>query len=120
MEAVEKSIIEENIEIELNNNEEGNSSEPQVTEKNKSTGKLWTLNFFLLWQGQLVSALGDVVYEIALGFWVLAVTGSTGLMGILMAASVLPRIVISPFAGVLVDRCNRRNMLVLMDLIRGN
>lgn len=118
MEAVEKSIVEENTELELNN-EERNSSEEQGAEMNKSTGRLWTLNFFLLWQGQLVSALGDVVYEMALGFWILAVTGSTGLMGVLMAASVLPRIVISPFAGVLVDRCNRRNMLVLMDLIRG-
>lgn len=119
MEAVEKSIVEKSIEIEINNNEKIDSSEPEVTEKNKSTGKLWTLNFFLLWQGQLVSALGDVVYEIALGFWVLAVTGSTGLMGTLMAASSLPRILIAPFAGVIVDRCNRRNMMVLMDLIRG-
>ena len=119
MEVVERKIVEEDVEIEINNREERNSSEPLTVEKSKSTGRLWTLNFFLLWQGQLVSALGDVVYEIALGFWILAVTGSTGLMGVLMAASVLPRIIISPFAGVLVDRCNRRNMLVLMDLIRG-
>jgi MFS family permease len=81
--------------------------------------KLWNWNFFLLWQGQLVSALGDVVYSIALGFWVLKVTGSTALMGTLMAASVLPRVIISPFAGVLVDRSDRKRLLVLMDLIRG-
>lgn len=111
--------VEKNIEIELKNGEGTNNSETQVIEKDKSTGKLWTMNFFLLWQGQLVSALGDVVYSIALGFWILAVTGSTGLMGALMAASTLPRILIAPFAGVLVDRCNRRNMMVLMDLIRG-
>ncbi len=119
MEVVEKSIIEENKEVELKNNNGIGNDEAQGLEKNKSTGKLWTFNFFLLWQGQLVSALGDVIYEIALGFWVLAVTGSTGLMGTLMAASALPRILIAPFAGVIVDRCNRRNMLVLMDLIRG-
>lgn len=119
MEVVEKNIIEENKEVELKNNIKISDDEAQGIEKNKSHGKLWTLNFFLLWQGQLVSALGDVVYEIALGFWVLAVTGSTGLMGTLMAASALPRILIAPFAGVIVDRCNRRNMLVLMDLIRG-
>jgi hypothetical protein len=59
--------------------------------------RLWNLNFALLWQGQLVSALGDVMYEIALGFWILAVTGSTGPMGALMAASMIPRVVISPF-----------------------
>jgi DHA3 family macrolide efflux protein-like MFS transporter len=114
MEVVEKSTIEESIEVELENNDEG-----KVTEKGKATGKLWGMSFLLLWQGQLVSTLGDVLYEIALGFWVLAVTGSTALMGTLMAASALPRILIAPFAGVIVDRCNRRNMMVLMDLIRG-
>jgi DHA3 family macrolide efflux protein-like MFS transporter len=56
--------------------------------------KLWNLNFFLLWQGKLVSMVGDVAYEIALGFWILAVTGSTALMGTLMAATLLPRVFI--------------------------
>ena len=37
-------------------------------EANAPTEKLWTRNFLLLWQGQLVSILGDVVYAIAL-FW---------------------------------------------------
>jgi MFS family permease len=81
--------------------------------------KLWNLNFSLLWNGQLVSALGDTVYAIALGFWVLAVTGSTALMGTLMAASSLPRILVSPFAGVVVDRSDRKSLLIIMDLIRG-
>jgi MFS transporter, DHA3 family, macrolide efflux protein len=81
--------------------------------------KLWTKSFFLLWQGQLVSILGDVVYSIALGFWILATTGSTGLMGGLMAASMLPRILVSPVAGVIVDRFDRRMLMIWMDLIRG-
>jgi MFS family permease len=73
----------------------------------------------LLWQGQFVSAIGDIVYEIALGFWILAMTGSTGLMGTLMAASTIPRVLLSPFAGVVVDRTNRKWLLVLMDAVRG-
>ena len=81
--------------------------------------KLWTVNFFLLWQGQLVSILGDVVYAIALGFWILATTGSTALMGGLMAASTLPRILVSPAAGVVVDRFDRRMLMIWMDAIRG-
>jgi DHA3 family macrolide efflux protein-like MFS transporter len=50
------------------------SSQPETTPKIR----LWNFNFFLLWQGQLVSAMGDVIYAIALGFWILAVTGVNG------------------------------------------
>ncbi|MCU0277007.1 MAG: MFS transporter, partial [Acidobacteria bacterium] len=82
-------------------------------------GRLWNRNFFILWQGQLVSALGDVIYSIALGFWILAKTGSTALMGALMAAAALPRVLVSPFAGVLVDRSDRKRLLILTDLVRG-
>jgi DHA3 family macrolide efflux protein-like MFS transporter len=81
--------------------------------------KLWTRSFLILWQGQLVSTMGDAVYSIALGFWVLAVTGSTALMGTLMAASTLPGVLVSPFAGVLIDRSHKRRLFILMDLLRG-
>ncbi|MBN2621353.1 MFS transporter [candidate division WOR-3 bacterium] len=81
--------------------------------------KLWNWNFVLLWQGQLVSALGDTVYAIALGFWILSVTGSTAIMGTLMAVSSLPRVLIAPCAGVIVDRSNRKWILVFMDALRG-
>ncbi len=81
--------------------------------------RLWTSSFFILWQGQLVSTLGDAAYSIALGFWVLAATGSTALMGTLMAASTLPGVIISPFAGVMIDRYNKKLLLILMDIIRG-
>ena len=91
----------------------------QAAEVGKKTEKLWTTNFLLLWQGQLVSILGDVVYSIALGFWILQKTGSTALMGALMAASVLPRILASPVAGVVVDRFDRRRLMIWMDVIRG-
>lgn len=88
-----------------------NTSEPKK--------RLWSMNFFLLWQGQLVSTLGDSIYEIALTFWILYETGSPGLMGALLATSLLPKVLISPFAGVIVDRTDRRKMILLMDFIRG-
>jgi DHA3 family macrolide efflux protein-like MFS transporter len=80
--------------------------------------RLYT-NFVILWQSQLVSTLGDSVYKIALGFWILEKTGSTTIMGILMAVSVLPSLVISPFAGVIIDKYNRKFILILMDITRG-
>jgi DHA3 family macrolide efflux protein-like MFS transporter len=81
--------------------------------------KLWSKNFFLLWQGQLVSVFGDAVYALALGFWIMAKTGSTALMGTLMAVSTLPSVLISPFAGVIVDRVDRKKLLIITDAIRG-
>lgn len=87
--------------------------------KVKNNEKLWTPNFLLLWQGQFVSSMGDVLYDMAMGLWILAVTGSTALMGTLMAASILPRTLISPFAGVIVDRTDRKQLMILMDILRG-
>jgi MFS transporter, DHA3 family, macrolide efflux protein len=90
-----------------------------MSEASAPKTRLWNVNFLLLWQGQLVSAIGDVVYELALGFWIFAMTGSSGLMGGLMAASVIPRVIVGPFAGVIVDRSDRKWLLVLMDAVRG-
>ncbi|SHH61395.1 Predicted arabinose efflux permease, MFS family [Sporobacter termitidis DSM 10068] len=81
--------------------------------------KLWTRSFIILWQSQLVSLVGDAVYSIALGFWILQVTGSTALMGTLMATSTLPGILLSPFAGVLIDRSNKKALMIVMDAVRG-
>lgn len=81
--------------------------------------KLWNRNFFLLWQGQLVSVFGDALYSMALGFWVLKETGSTTIMGSIMALVTIPRIILGPCAGVIVDRCNRKKLIILGDFIRG-
>jgi MFS family permease len=97
---------------------EGRVNEQPVIESAAHV-RVWNRDFVLLWQGQLVSVMGDVVYSIALGFWILARTGSTALMGTLMAAGTLPRVLVAPFAGVVVDRVNRKWLMVAMDTIRG-
>jgi DHA3 family macrolide efflux protein-like MFS transporter len=81
--------------------------------------RVWNRDFIILWQGQLVSFLGDVVYAIGLGFWVLQTTGSTALMGSLLAATTIPRVFAAPLAGVLVDRADRKRLLIAMDVLRG-
>jgi len=95
-----------------------NHSNADSSSDNKSV-RLWNKNFFLLWQGQLVSVFGDVLYIIALDFWVLEVTGSTALMGLLSALTMLPRLILGPFAGVLVDKWDRKRIIVMTDFIRG-
>lgn len=81
--------------------------------------QLWNRNFILIVQGQLISVFGDNIYEIALSFWILAITGSTAIMAATMAVTVVPRILISPFAGTFIDRHDRRNIMILTDAIRG-
>ena len=91
----------------------------EICNEAKSGGKLWSKNIIILWQGQLISAFGDSVYNIALGFWVLQKTGSTMLMATIMAVSAIPGLIVSPFAGVVVDRQNKKILVILMDSIRG-
>lgn len=81
--------------------------------------KLFNKNFILLWQGQLVSVFGDALYSMALGLWVLQETGSTAIMGSIMAVVTIPRIILGPFAGVIVDKSNRKQLIILGDVIRG-
>jgi len=81
--------------------------------------KLWNKNFILLAQGRFVSLFGSVLFSVALGFWVLDKTGSGTLMGTIMAASSLPRILIAPFAGPLIDRWRKSRILVAADFING-
>lgn len=85
----------------------------------KGQKRLWNRNFFLLCQGQFVSALGDAFYGIALNFFVLELTGSTAVMGINMALITLPRVILGPMLGVVVDRTDRKKLIVLGDLVRG-
>lgn len=81
--------------------------------------KLWNKNFFLLWQGQLVSVFGDALYTLALNFFVLEVTGSTAVMGTVMALVTIPRIIFGPVSGVIVDRYDRKKLIISGDVIRG-
>lgn len=74
--------------------------------------------FPFLWLGQLVSFLGSSVTLVILPIIVYSLTGSTTTMGLLMAAYMLPNIVMLPISGTLVDRYNRTNLMLLTDLLR--
>lgn len=76
-------------------------------------------DFFLLWTGQLVSQLGDRFYSIALLWWVLEKTNSPGIMGLFLAASLLPEILFGLVAGGYIDRWNRKSIIIAADIFRG-
>lgn len=72
-------------------------------------------DFLLVWSGQSVSALGSWLSKFTLGIWVLRTTGSTTEFALTYIASSIPAICVSPFAGALVDRWNRRRILIACD-----
>ncbi len=80
--------------------------------------KLWNKDFILLLQGSAVSTIGDLMYSVAIGYWVYEKTGSSALMGIMSAISMFVTMFLSPFSGSIVDKCNRKWVLVAMDLMQ--
>lgn len=80
---------------------------------------LWrNRDFLLLWSGQAVSSLGDQVSGLALPLLVLALTGSSAQAGLVLAASLLPYLALSLPAGVLVDRWDRKRVMIRCDVAR--
>jgi MFS family permease len=75
-------------------------------------------NFRRLWYGQAVSQLGDWLDSIALFTLILSLTGSGQAVGLLLLAEFLPGALVSPAAGVLVDRLPRKLVLIASDLGR--
>ena len=76
-------------------------------------------NFMLLLSGQLVSQIGDKFHMIALSFYVLKTTGSSAKMGAVLAASLIPSLVLGFFSGAFIDRFDRKAIIVGTDLLRG-
>jgi MFS transporter, DHA3 family, macrolide efflux protein len=72
--------------------------------------------FILIWAGQLVSLLGSHLTGFAVGVWVYQRTRSVTLFGLAAVLAELPGLVVSPVAGALVDRWDRRRTLLLADL----
>ena len=81
--------------------------------------KLWNRDYILLLQGGAVSTVGDLMYSVAIGYWVYEKTGSSGLMGIMSAISMFVTMFLSPFSGSIVDKLDRKRVMVGMDIMQG-
>jgi MFS family permease len=71
--------------------------------------------FFVIWSGQLVSTIGSGLTGFALGVWIYQETGSVILFSFNLLAVAVPTLIVSPFAGALVDRWDRRWVMILSD-----
>lgn len=81
--------------------------------------KLWNKNFILLLQGSAISTIGDLMYSVAIGYWVYEMTGSESLLGIMSSISMFVTMLLSPFSGSIVDKCPRKWVLVIGDTLQG-
>jgi len=75
--------------------------------------------FTLVWLGQIVSVLATNMTTFALTIWVFEKTGSATALGLVQVFFITPFLLITPFAGVMVDRHNRKLMMMVSDLAAG-
>src|SRR5215471_19285754 len=73
--------------------------------------------FLLMWTGQLVSAIGSGLTSFALGVWIYQRTASTTSYALVIFCAGLPARVTLPLAGPLIDRWNRKRLLIGTDLL---
>lgn len=71
--------------------------------------------FTIIWFGQVVSLIGSSLTTFALGVWAYQRTGSVTLFAFITFMGMLPGILVSPFAGALVDRLDRRRVMIGSD-----
>src|SRR2546429_3147542 len=77
---------------------------------------LWlNRDYMLLWSGQLVSNIGTQVSQLAFPLLILALTHSPALAGIAAALRALPYLIFSLPAGALIDRWDRKRVMIICD-----
>jgi len=74
-------------------------------------------NFMLIVTGNFVSLIGSNIMQFVLSLYILALTGSAMIFASMLAISILPRILLSPIAGVFSDWFDKKRSIVLLDLI---
>jgi MFS family permease len=81
--------------------------------KNRPSGMF---GFTIVWIGQIISVLASSMTGFGLSLWMYKQTESATAMGLMQVAFITPFLLLSPFAGVMVDRYNRKLMMMVSDL----
>lgn len=77
--------------------------------------KLFSKDFMLVIIGQIISLFGNATIRFALPLYLLNLTGSSALYGTVTACAFIPAILLSPIGGIVADRINKRNIMVILD-----
>jgi len=75
----------------------------------------WRARFISIWSGQTLSAVGSVAAQFALVWWVTEKTESATVLATASLVAMAPSILLRPFVGVLVDRWNRKRVMMISD-----
>lgn len=75
----------------------------------------WKRNFFTIWTGQAFSLFGSQLVQFALIWYLTKTTGSATILATASLVGLLPHVFLSPLVGVLVDRWNRRRIMIFAD-----
>jgi DHA3 family macrolide efflux protein-like MFS transporter len=81
----------------------------------QETPQNWAVRFFTIWTGQAFSLFGSAIVQFALVWWLTQKTSSAIILTMATLVGMLPQIVLGPFAGALVDRWNRRLIMIVAD-----
>ncbi|HAQ40599.1 TPA: macrolide efflux MFS transporter Mef(A) [Clostridioides difficile] len=77
----------------------------------------WKQRFFTIYAGQAVSLITSAILQMAIIFYITEKTGSAMVLSIASLIGFLPYAVLGPAIGVLVDRYNRKTIMIIADLI---
>lgn len=75
----------------------------------------WQRRFFTFWAAQAVSLIGSNLAQFAITWWLTKATGSATVLAMATLVATLPGVILGPLAGVLVDRGNRRLIIIVAD-----
>lgn len=87
------------------------SVQPQPSNQPKG----WLKIFVPIWAGQAISLLGSALVQFALVWWMTQQTGSAAVLATASMVAMLPQVFLGPFSGALVDRWNRRRVMIIAD-----
>lgn len=79
------------------------------------TKRRWMAPFFTIWTGQQLSIVGSRAAQFALVWWLTLETGSATVLATATLVAMAPQILLGPFVGALVDRWNRRMVMIVAD-----
>lgn len=85
----------------------------------KSANKAFNINFMLLVFGRMISDTGTGIQAVIMPLYIIDIGGSAATIGLFSFLSLVPALIVYPFAGVLGDRSNRKTITVVTDLISG-